>query len=75
MTAESYYPKFYDLQGIVSTSATQQAVVQSFLKNHEVAINGLSAACRVKPVPQMYVLLGKTFMKAKKFRVTTRDAA
>lgn len=55
-------------EGIVSTSATQQAVVQSFLKNHDVAIEGLGAACRVKPLPHMYVLLGKTFMKAKRFK-------
>ncbi|XP_077968120.1 uncharacterized protein LOC120326538 [Styela clava] len=55
-------------EGIVSTSATQQAVVQSFLKNHDIAVNSLTAACKVKPVPHMYVLLGKTLMKAKKFK-------
>ncbi|XP_071127902.1 uncharacterized protein [Mytilus edulis] len=46
---------------------TQQAVVQSFLKNYNKAIDALEAATRVQPVPSMFMLLGKTQMKAKEF--------
>lgn len=46
---------------------TQQAVVQSFLKNYDKAIDALEAATRVQPVPSMFMLLGKTQMKAKEF--------
>lgn len=61
---------FLPYQGIVSTSATQQAVVQSFLKNHDKAVESLTTASRVKPLPSTFILLGKTLMKAKKFAVS-----
>ncbi|XP_078324094.1 uncharacterized protein LOC111124594 isoform X6 [Crassostrea virginica] len=56
---------------------TQQAVVQSFLKNYEKAIEALIAATRVKPVPPLFMLLGKTQMKAKEFKdaITSFDRA
>jgi len=57
------------LQSLAATSATQQAVVQSFLGNHSAAVDSLSAACRTKPVPYMYVLLSKALMKAQRFEV------
>ncbi|XP_031569552.1 uncharacterized protein LOC116304042 [Actinia tenebrosa] len=53
-------------QGL-GASATQQAVVQSFLKNFDQAIEVLERATRVKPTAQLFVLLGKTNMKAKRF--------
>ncbi|XP_056011741.1 uncharacterized protein LOC125682590 isoform X3 [Ostrea edulis] len=56
---------------------TQQAVVQSFLKNYDKAIEALMAATRVKPVPPLFMLLGKTQMKAKEFKdaITSFDRA
>ncbi|KAL4230368.1 cytochrome c oxidase subunit 1 [Mactra antiquata] len=46
---------------------TQQAVVYSFLKNYDKAIDALRSASRSNPSASMYMLLGKTQMKAKKF--------
>ncbi|WAR00024.1 TTC6-like protein [Mya arenaria] len=48
---------------------TQQAVVHSFLKNYDKAIDALMLSTRSNPKPSMYMLLGKTQMKAKKFKV------
>ncbi|KAK7097844.1 uncharacterized protein [Littorina saxatilis] len=47
---------------------TQQAAVQSFLKNYDKAIDALVRATRVKPVMPLFMLLGKTEMKAKQFK-------
>ncbi|KAJ8298279.1 hypothetical protein KUTeg_024810, partial [Tegillarca granosa] len=47
---------------------TQQAVVQSFLKNYGKAIDALLSATRVKPIAPMFMLLGKTQMKAKEYQ-------
>ncbi|XP_046576439.1 LOW QUALITY PROTEIN: uncharacterized protein LOC124284394 [Haliotis rubra] len=47
---------------------TQQAIVQSFLKNYDKAIDALKNATRVKPVGSLFMLLGKTQMKAKHFK-------
>ncbi|KAL3878456.1 hypothetical protein ACJMK2_030805 [Sinanodonta woodiana] len=47
---------------------TQQAVVQSFLKNYDKAIEALETATRSKPTAAMFMLLGKTQMKAKNFK-------
>ncbi|XP_076446152.1 uncharacterized protein LOC143283739 isoform X2 [Babylonia areolata] len=47
---------------------TQQAAVQSFLKNYDKAIDALVQATRVKPVMPLFMLLGKTQMKAKQFQ-------
>ncbi|CAK8677862.1 unnamed protein product [Clavelina lepadiformis] len=55
-------------KGFVSTSPTQEAVVQSFLGSHTAAVDSLSVACRTKPVPHMYVLLSKTLMKGKRYK-------
>ncbi|XP_052281417.1 uncharacterized protein LOC127878913 isoform X2 [Dreissena polymorpha] len=46
---------------------TQQAVVHSFLKNYDKAVDALMTSTRSNPKPSMYMLLGKTQMKAKKF--------
>ncbi|XP_061164225.1 uncharacterized protein LOC133173256 [Saccostrea echinata] len=56
---------------------TQQAVVQSFLKNYDKAIEALTAATKVKPVPPLFMLLGKTQMQAKVFQdaITSFDRA
>ncbi|XP_071949677.1 uncharacterized protein [Antedon mediterranea] len=48
-------------------SPTQQAAVQSFLHNYNKAIETLSTAARLKPAAPLFILLGKTQMKAKKF--------
>ncbi|CAH1776552.1 unnamed protein product [Owenia fusiformis] len=48
-------------------SPTQQAIVQSFLKNYGKAIEILSKATRVKPIPPLFTLLGKMQMKNKEF--------
>ena len=47
-------------------SVTQQAVVFSFLKNFSKAISVLEHELKVKPNPEIYNLLGRVFMKAKK---------
>ncbi|KAL9955567.1 hypothetical protein ACROYT_G036906 [Oculina patagonica] len=56
-----------DLNRGLGASATQQAVVQSFLRNFDQAIEVLERATRVKPVAPLFILLGKTNMKAKRF--------
>ena len=45
-------------------SPTQKAIVQSFLKNYDRAIETLAQATRIKPVAPLFILLGKTQMKA-----------
>ena len=45
-------------------SPTQEAIVQSFLKNYDKAIAALNAATRKTPSTALYTLLGKTQMKA-----------
>ncbi|CAL1530862.1 unnamed protein product [Lymnaea stagnalis] len=52
----------------LGVSPTQQAVVQSFLKNYDKAVEALQQATRVKPTAPTYMLLGKTHMKAKQFQ-------
>lgn len=54
---------FADLD--LGQSATQQAVVHGFLKNYPKAIMALDNALKVTPNPPLYILLGKTQMKAK----------
>lgn len=54
---------FADLD--LGQSATQQAVVHGFLKNYSKAIMALDNAIRVGPNAPLYILLGKTQMKAK----------
>ncbi|XP_059155839.1 uncharacterized protein LOC131940934 [Physella acuta] len=49
-------------------SPTQQAIVQSFLKNYDKAVDALQQAARVKPSMSTFMLLGKTYMKAKQFK-------
>jgi len=49
-------------------SVTQQAVVFSFLKNYVKAIAILEAELRTKPYPEVYNLLGRVFMKAKRLK-------
>ena len=46
-------------------SATQQSVVHAFLKNYPKAISALDNAIKTDPNPRLYILLGKTRMKAK----------
>lgn len=62
-----------DLNRGLGASATQQAVVQSFLKNYDQAIEVLERATRSKPVAPLFVLLGKTNMKAKRFEDAIRS--
>ena len=45
-------------------SPTQEAIVQSFLKNYDKAILALNAATRKTPTYALFTLLGKTHMKA-----------
>ncbi|XP_033743076.1 uncharacterized protein LOC117329299 isoform X6 [Pecten maximus] len=47
---------------------TQQAVVQTFLKNYGKAIEALNIATRSKPIASLFMLLGKTQMKAKLYK-------
>ncbi|XP_022099054.1 uncharacterized protein LOC110983798 isoform X2 [Acanthaster planci] len=52
----------------LGSSATQQAAVQSFLHNYTKAIDVLSTAARSHPTAPLFILLGKTQIKAKKYR-------
>ena len=45
-------------------SATQQAIVQTFLKNYDKAIGALETAVRSCQTVQLYSLLGRIKMKA-----------
>lgn len=54
---------FADLD--LGQSATQKAVVHGFLRNYPKAIMALDKAIRVGPNAPLYILLGKTQMKAK----------
>ncbi|XP_067933193.1 uncharacterized protein [Watersipora subatra] len=54
---------FADLD--LGQSATQQAVVHGFLKNYSKAVYALENALKVTPNAPLFVLLGKTQMKAK----------
>ncbi|XP_072039506.1 uncharacterized protein [Amphiura filiformis] len=54
-------------QGLGS-SPTQQAAVQSFLQNYSKAIEILLSTAKVQPSAPLYILLGKTQIKAKKYR-------
>lgn len=51
---------------IASQSVTQRAVVFAFLKNFSKAIAILEHELRIKPNPEIFNLLGRVFMKAKK---------
>ncbi|XP_071786267.1 uncharacterized protein [Asterias amurensis] len=52
----------------LGSSATQQAAVQSFLHNYAKAISVLSTAARSQPSAPLFILLGKTQIKAKKYK-------
>ena len=52
----------------LGSSPTQQAAVQSFLQNYSKAIEILVNTAKVQPSAQLYILLGKTQIKAKKYR-------
>ncbi|XP_064609394.1 LOW QUALITY PROTEIN: uncharacterized protein LOC135473473 [Liolophura sinensis] len=54
-------------------NATQQAVVQSFLRNYDKAVDVLMAETRIRPVAPVFMLLGKTQMKAKTFKDATES--
>jgi len=47
--------------------STQQAVVETFLKNYDKAINILEVTVKSQPIVHLYTLLGKTLMKARKY--------
>ncbi|CAG5115741.1 unnamed protein product, partial [Candidula unifasciata] len=49
-------------------SPTQQAVVQTFLKNYDKAIEVLNLATRTKPIAPYFMLLARTHMKAMQFQ-------
>ncbi|XP_063677695.1 uncharacterized protein LOC134813749 isoform X3 [Bolinopsis microptera] len=48
-------------------AALQKAVVQSFLHNYDDAIFVLDRAAGLDPSPSQYILLGKTYLKAKRY--------
>jgi tetratricopeptide (TPR) repeat protein len=52
----------------MSQSATQQAMVQAFLKNYDKAIETFVMATKQKPRAPLFILLGKMQMKAKVFK-------
>ena len=52
----------------LGSSPTQQAAVQSFLQNYTEAINILVNTAKVQPSAPLYILLGKTQIKAKKYK-------
>ncbi|XP_053330275.1 uncharacterized protein LOC128504265 [Spea bombifrons] len=54
-------------------SPVQQALVQSFLRQHSSAIKCLVSAVKDKPDPVLMTLLGKTEMKAKKYKDATES--
>ena len=51
----------------LGSSPTQQAAVQNFLHNYGKAIEVLSSTAKVNPTAPLYILLGKTEIKAKKY--------
>jgi hypothetical protein len=51
----------------VNQTVTQQAIVYSFLKEHERAIGVLESELRAKPSSTLFNLLGRVLMKAKKW--------
>uniref|UniRef100_A0A8C4SYJ6 Tetratricopeptide repeat domain 6 n=1 Tax=Erpetoichthys calabaricus TaxID=27687 RepID=A0A8C4SYJ6_ERPCA len=58
-----------EMNNALGSSAVQQAAVQSFLQNHEKAIECLTSVTLTHPTASVFVLLGKTQMKAKKYQV------
>lgn len=52
---------------IQSQSVTQRALVFSFLKKHDKAINVLEQELKIKATTSIYNLLGRVFMKAKRW--------
>jgi tetratricopeptide (TPR) repeat protein len=54
--------------GTVNQSVTQQALVFLFLKKFNKAISVLEHELRIKPNTTVYNLLGRVFMKAKKWK-------
>ncbi|XP_064636762.1 uncharacterized protein LOC135493378 isoform X2 [Lineus longissimus] len=52
----------------LSQNATQQAMVQAFLKNYDKAIEAFTMATKQKPKAPLFILLGKMQMKAKAFK-------
>ncbi|KAH9523334.1 hypothetical protein Btru_066421, partial [Bulinus truncatus] len=52
----------------IGVSPNQQAVVQSFLKNYDKAVDALQQVTRTKPTAATFILLGKTNMKAKQYQ-------
>ncbi|XP_039597221.1 uncharacterized protein ttc6 [Polypterus senegalus] len=57
-----------EMNNALGSSAVQQAAVQSFLQNHEKAIECLTSITLTHPTASVFVLLGKTQMKAKKYQ-------
>ncbi|KAK6975950.1 tetratricopeptide repeat protein 6, partial [Biomphalaria glabrata] len=49
-------------------SASQQAVVHSFLNNFDKAVEALQQAARAQPSASTFMLLGKTHMKARQYK-------
>jgi cytochrome c-type biogenesis protein CcmH/NrfG len=52
---------------LVNQSVTQQAIVYSFLHEHQRAIDVLESELRAKPSSTLFNLLGRVLMKAKKW--------
>eukprot|EP00794_Sanderia_malayensis_P018055 gene18055-19864_t len=64
----SYHIKQCAQLSLGEAGTQQQAVVQAFLKNFNQAIEILKKTVKSKPLPHLFILLGKTKMKARMFK-------
>lgn len=58
---------FHTQNTSVNSSITQQSLVYSFLKNYNKAIEILDHEIKLKPSSELFNLLGRVFMKAKRW--------
>jgi tetratricopeptide (TPR) repeat protein len=58
---------FHTHKTSVNSSITQQSLVYSFLKNYNKAIEILDHEIKLKPSSELFNLLGRVFMKAKRW--------
>lgn len=61
-------PNASNITGTVNQSVTQQALVFLFLKQFDKAIGVLEHELKIKPSSTVYNLLGRVFMKAKRWK-------
>nr|XP_015206045.1 PREDICTED: tetratricopeptide repeat protein 6 isoform X1 [Lepisosteus oculatus] len=57
-----------EMNKAIGSCPVQQAAVHSFLDNNTKAIDCLATTTKTRPTPPIFILLGKTQMKAKKYK-------